>query len=254
MNNNNDSDKIVFTPEMVERIPYFKAMRSFHAMSPNANIILYRNTSGFNDETFNVLKEISETGSTRHYKIGKFLKNYLQVPNNINILYTPTLPAQETVPRKPKIYTVKPTVKEVYNNSNNYYNYGYESDSDSDSDYILTEKQLRKNRLRESRHTSEKENAENTEAHVEQLFGPGSRPDVINITKKAKTIVKRPNTSKKSKQFRKTHKKIKERSKHIRERSKEKDIKIKERRTRRNKPRPNYEINENEYNNNSNYN
>jgi hypothetical protein len=97
-NNENEENIIIVTSNIIEKYPYFQAMRSFHNLPKNKNLILHRNTSGFSNKEFDALKKILEIGTTENYALAEFFKNYLGANENTN--YYDPLVIQRVLPVK----------------------------------------------------------------------------------------------------------------------------------------------------------
>lgn len=176
-NNVNEGSIIVIKPNVGNSIPYFKAMRSFYNISPNADMIIERNTSGFSNEEFNTLKNIVETGSTPKYKYAEFFQNYLGLNKNA---YNPTINMPPPVLKKKGYYVRVPGKKyrqktrkaaAKYNNNNWYLN-------------ELTNKEL----LKAAEMAERQAERENVAALVENVLGPNHVNAVVAETEKAKAI------------------------------------------------------------------
>jgi hypothetical protein len=187
-NNINEGSIIVIKPNVGNSIPYFKAMRSFYNISPNANMVIERNSSGFTSEEFNTLKNIVETGSTPKYKYAEFFQNYLGLNKNV---YNPTVDMPPPVPTKKAYYIRIPgkknrqrTRKAAARFNNNIWNL-----------YEPTRKEL----LKEAEMAERESERENVAALVENILGPNRVNVVVTETEKAKAVrSKYPKSGKRS--------------------------------------------------------
>ena len=103
-NNANDRNIIVIKPQHISKYPYFQAMSHFYNIPMGKNIVLERNSSGFNDKEFNALKSIIEKGTTPNYKMAMFLRNYLQIHESEPNVYDPMITMPKPIERKKGYY------------------------------------------------------------------------------------------------------------------------------------------------------
>jgi hypothetical protein len=179
-NNENDRNIIVIKPQHISKYPYFQAMSHFYNIPMGKNIVLERNSSGFNDREFNALKSIIENDMTSNYEMAMFLRNYLQLHESEPNIYNPMVTMPKPIERKKGYYiripgkkarqlTRKVTAK--YNNNN--WNL-----------YEPTNKEL----LKAVEMANRESERENVEALVEAVLGPNRVNVVVAETEKAKSM------------------------------------------------------------------
>lgn len=122
-NNNNSENSIIITYNNATKIPYFEAMASFYNVKPGTNIVLERNNSGFSDREFDALKSILTKKTTENYEMAMFLRNYLQLPEEYQNIYDPTV--NIPVLKQKRGYYPRMTKRKYknYNKNNNNNNY-----------------------------------------------------------------------------------------------------------------------------------
>jgi hypothetical protein len=181
---NNTTNVIIIKPHVSKNIPYFEAMRSFYNMAPNTNIVIERESSGFNGAEFNSLKTIIEKGSTPDYELAQFFQNYLGVNKNY---YNPTINMPAPLLKKKGYYIRVPGKKyrqktrkaaAKYNNNNWYLN-------------EPTNKEL----IKAANMAERQAERENVAALVENVLGPNRVNVVVAETEKAKAMRTKYNKS-----------------------------------------------------------
>jgi hypothetical protein len=176
-NNANDRNIIVIKPHHISKYPYFQAMSHFYNVPMGKNIVLERNSSGFNDKEFNALKSIIEKGTTPNYKMAMFLRNYLQIHESEPNVYDPMITMPKPIERKKGYYVRIPgrkarqlTRKAAAKYNNNNWNL-----------YEPTNKEV----LKAAEMANREAERENVAALVEEVLGPNRVNTVIVETEKA---------------------------------------------------------------------
>jgi hypothetical protein len=190
--NVNEHNIIIIKPNVGNSIPYFKAMRSFYNIAPNANMVIERNTSGFSSNEFNTLKNIVETGTTPKYKYAEFFQNYLGLNKNA---YNPTVNMPEPILRKKGYYVRMPGKKDRQRTRK-------AATKFNNNDWNLYEPS-RKEQLKAVEMAERQSERENVAALVENVLGPNRVNMVVSVNEKAMRS-KYPKSKRPSRTSRKT--------------------------------------------------